>query len=152
MSAIIGLDLSLTCTGVCILRPDGTRRLEAWETKKMRGHERMAYILDALDAMLNDAERMHDSLRIIIEGPSYGSQGQGHFDIGGLTWLVKHRLWTLGYTYTDVPPSSLKKFATGHGNAKKAEMLATAIRKHGYEGCNDNEADALLLALWGAAQ
>ena len=152
MSAIIGLDLSLTCTGVCILRPDGTRRLEAWKTKKLRGHERMAYILDALEAMVFDVRHSHGIGRIIIEGPSYGSQGQGHFDIGGLTWLVKHRLWTLDLDYTDVPPSTLKKFATGRGNAKKSEMLATAIRKYGYEGHDDNEADALLLALWGAAQ
>lgn len=45
----------------------------------------------------------------------------------------------------DVIPSSLKKYATGRGNAKKEEMLASAIRRLDYAGSSFDEADALWL-------
>ncbi|MEN0109233.1 MAG: hypothetical protein AAF805_00775 [Planctomycetota bacterium] len=49
-------------------------------------------------------------------------------------------------------PSTLKKWATGHGFAKKPEMVA---RANELSGCDlpihdDNEADAVCLAFWAA--
>lgn len=49
--------------------------------------------------------------------------------------------------YQGVPVGTIKKFATGKGNADKQAMVA-AMRKLGYEPADDNEADALALLLW----
>lgn len=49
--------------------------------------------------------------------------------------------------YLGVPVQTIKKFATGKGNAKK-EMVIQAVRDRGYTVHNDNEADAVALALY----
>jgi Holliday junction resolvasome RuvABC endonuclease subunit len=43
-----------------------------------------------------------------------------------------------------VPVGTLKKHATGRGNADKAAMIA-AMRTKGFRPADDNEADALAL-------
>lgn len=47
--------------------------------------------------------------------------------------------------YRAYSSQEIKKFATGKGNCGKPLMIATAKEKLNYQGCNDNEADALWL-------
>jgi hypothetical protein len=49
--------------------------------------------------------------------------------------------------YEGVPVGTIKAFATGKGNAKKAAMMA-AIEARGFRPADDNEADAIALLLW----
>ncbi len=49
--------------------------------------------------------------------------------------------------YRGVPVGTLKKHATGKGNANKAEVLA-AVQARGFEPGDDNEADAIAILLW----
>lgn len=49
-------------------------------------------------------------------------------------------------------PSSLKKWACGHGNAQKHQMVARAVEITGYRIVDDNEADAVCLAAWAVEQ
>ena len=49
----------------------------------------------------------------------------------------------------EIPPTTLKKFATGSGNADKPKMLAEAIRRLAYGGSSLDEADALWLLQMG---
>ena len=49
-----------------------------------------------------------------------------------------------GIAYAGVPVGTIKKHATGKGNADKAAMVA-AMRAQGYAPADDNEADALAL-------
>ena len=49
--------------------------------------------------------------------------------------------------YQGVPVGTLKKHATGKGNADKAAMIA-AMQAKGFHPADDNEADALALLLW----
>jgi Holliday junction resolvasome RuvABC endonuclease subunit len=49
--------------------------------------------------------------------------------------------------YQGVPVGTIKRFATGKGNADKATMVA-AIRERGFEPADDNEADAIAILLW----
>lgn len=52
-----------------------------------------------------------------------------------------------GIPYEGVPVGTIKRFATGKGNADKAAMIA-AIRARGFSPVDDNEADAIALLLW----
>ncbi len=57
-------------------------------------------------------------------------------------WCEHHNI-----PYQGVPVGTIKKHATGKGNAAKEEMLAAASRR-GYAPIDDNEADALALLHW----
>ncbi len=56
-----------------------------------------------------------------------------------ILWAEDH-----GVEYRGYSPSEIKKFATGKGNASKADMMAAAVERFGPVG-DDNEADALFL-------
>ena len=54
-------------------------------------------------------------------------------------WCEHHKI-----PYQGVPVGTIKKFATGKGNANKQAMIE-AMRRRGFVPCDDNEADALAL-------
>lgn len=58
------------------------------------------------------------------------------------TWCEHHRI-----PYQGVPVGTIKKHATGKGNAGKAEVIA-AVRALGHAVTDDNEADALAILHW----
>ena len=63
--------------------------------------------------------------------------------LGTLTaWCEEHEV-----PYEGVPVGTIKRFATGKGNADKAAMIA-AMRARGFAPADDNEADAIALLLW----
>ncbi|MBT2748368.1 hypothetical protein J7J64_18225 [Lysobacter sp. ISL-42] len=61
-------------------------------------------------------------------------------------WCERHAV-----PYQGVPVGTIKKFATGKGNANKAAMIE-AVKHWGYQPADDNEADALALLHWAVAQ
>jgi len=68
---------------------------------------------------------------IYIEGYSMGSTGRV-FNIGENAGLLKHYLWKKGYSYNLVPPTVIKKFATGKGNANKEALQEVFIKETSY--------------------
>ncbi|WP_245561382.1 crossover junction endodeoxyribonuclease RuvC [Erythrobacter cryptus] len=52
-----------------------------------------------------------------------------------------------GIPYQGVPVGTIKRFATGKGNAGKDAVVA-AIRQRGFQPADDNEADAIAILLW----
>jgi len=134
---ILALDLSLRRTGVC--RPDGAT--SCITTGSLRGLER----IDAIVRNVQELCRCEAAELLVLEGYSFGSQGRSVFDIAELGGCVRFLLYRLGIPFVDVPPATLKKYATGRGNCGKDEMIAAAIRRFGFAGCDNNEADAYLL-------
>lgn len=59
--------------------------------------------------------------KVAIEDYSFGSKGRV-FNIAENTGLLKHKLWKAGYKFEVVAPTTVKKFATGKGNADKEAM------------------------------
>ena len=49
--------------------------------------------------------------------------------------------------YSGVPVGTIKRFATGKGNASKGAMIA-AVQARGFTPADDNEADAIAILLW----
>jgi crossover junction endodeoxyribonuclease RuvC len=60
----------------------------------------------------------HDVDNVILEGYSYGSTGKV-FNIAENTAILKYNLWDSRIPFLIVPPTTIKKFATGKGNANK---------------------------------
>lgn len=131
---VVGLDLSLTATGIA--SPDGTTTVLA---TKLRGCERLIDLRDRTRKACELADL------VALEGYSFGSRNSHAHALGELGGVVRVALHVASVRFVEVPPSSLKKYATGKGNAGKEEMLAAAIRRLGYDGHDNNEADALWL-------
>jgi Holliday junction resolvasome RuvABC endonuclease subunit len=52
-----------------------------------------------------------------------------------------------GVPYDGVPVGTIKRHATGKGNANKDAMMAAA-RARGFSPADDNAADAIAILLW----
>ena len=133
---VLALDLSLTASGWATQGGYGVLTPPAG---RARGLPRVSWIRDAVLALAAGAEV------VAVEGLAFGARGQAMLDLAGLGWVVRLALAEAGVRFVDIPPSTLKKFATGKGNAAKPEMLAAAIRRLGYEGHQADEVDALWL-------
>lgn len=85
-----------------------------------------------------------------LEGPSYGSAGQATHDIAGNWWLLYQRLEARGDVVKIIPPSCVKQYATGKGNAAKDAVMAAAIKNYpAVDITNNNTADATILLALG---
>ncbi len=67
--------------------------------------------------------------KVFVEGYSMGSKGRV-FHIAENTGILKYRLWRYGVDFEAVPPTVIKKFATGKGNADKEKMQAAFVAEN----------------------
>ncbi len=142
-TVVVGLDLSLTATGVGVVTAI-MRNAETIRRPQYRGTERLRSIRDAV---INRVDGIRPAL-VVVEGYAHGRTNQAH-QLGELGGVVRVALDELGQRWCELPPSSLKKYATGKGNADKAAVLTEAVRRLGYAGSSNDEADALWLACAG---
>jgi Holliday junction resolvasome RuvABC endonuclease subunit len=70
----------------------------------------------------------------------------GGFMASLTAWCEEHSI-----PYAGVPVGTIKKHATGKGNANKKLMIEAAIAK-GHNPADDNEADAICLSYWAIEQ
>jgi Holliday junction resolvasome RuvABC endonuclease subunit len=61
---------------------------------------------------------------VAIEGYAYSALSNRIFQIAENTGLLKYKLFQLGIPVSIVPPTEVKKFATGKGNADKASVYS----------------------------
>lgn len=148
---VIGLDLSLTGTGYADFTRDGEMRTTTIRSKPANGvtqtWHRLNFIVGEVSALIEGAPF---PALVVVEGPSYGSRGSGTWDRAGLWWRVVSWLLMDMQVVAVVPPSTLKRYAAGRGNATKTDMaVALAKRKHGFELRDDNQVDAWWLGAAG---
>ncbi|HEY9367889.1 hypothetical protein [Streptomyces sp.] len=131
---VIGLDLSLTSTGVAG---------EGWTghiRTKTRGDFRLHYLAGEIGSFIKRADL------VVMEGPSYGHAAlAGHEDMAGLRVLVRQFCFRHKIPYAVIPPSTLKLYGTGYGKAAKGEVRSAVADRYGIhtEGAaRYDEADA----------
>jgi Holliday junction resolvasome RuvABC endonuclease subunit len=66
---------------------------------------------------------------------------------GAIVGALQEECRNAGVSFESVPVGTVKKHATGKGNANKEAMLAAAIAR-GWKPVDDNEADALFILDW----
>ena len=89
---------------------------------------------DGIDAVYFEEVRRHIGVD--------AAHAYGGFMATLTSWCEHHAI-----PYQGVPVGTIKKHATGKGNAGKAEMIAAA-QSRGHTPVDDNEADALALLHW----
>lgn len=155
----IGIDPSLTSTGIVILKGDDI--VESRTLPNNSADNIITRVRKIRDEISKEINRMIDSdgrgigYNVIasIEGFSYGSKGRSIFDIGYLGWRIREDLveWSRGtrMKWIEVPPSNLKQYATGKGNAAKEVVMMNVFKRWNEEFDDNNQADAFVLAKIG---
>lgn len=149
MTDVVGIDLSLTATGVARI---GSGGVELGTVKSQTTGDALADKVGRLRAIRDEVCDWCIGARLVmIEGPSYGSQGSAVHQIAGNWWLVVSELVSNGWPVGVVSPGQVKKFAAGRGNADKAAVAIGVARLWpDVEPADNNQADALVLASIGA--
>lgn len=159
MSAVLGVDPSLTVSGVALVRwGEGTDfDGPSWETWRARAPK------PEVDTIATRRRRIRlmlaDILSIVpprlslsvVEGPAMRSRHPALADErAGLRWLLIDQLMARGPVVV-VAPKTRAKLATGNGNADKQQVLAAVrLQLPGERIPDDNVADAVALAAAGA--
>lgn len=134
---VAGLDLSLSATGLATA--DGVQTIKTPE----RGVRRLYVLRRQIIREVAEASVPVDL--VAVEGYSFASQHSHAHSIGELGGVVRLGLWEAGIPFVVVPPKSMKKFATGKGNASKDQVLVAAVMRFGREFDDNNQADAMWL-------
>jgi len=77
-------------------------------------------------------EKISPNSIVFLEGYSMGSKGTV-FHIGENTGVLKHKLFNRGLSLQLVPPTTLKKFASGKGNSDKNKMFDAFVSQTGID-------------------
>ena len=150
-AGVAGIDLSLRRTAVVDTSGEPHLMLgpAVSDDDAQRSMERLDQLVRDIVAGALFSGRGPDVELVMIEWYSFGSSTKGLRSIAELGGAVRLALYHLRVPYLDVPPSTLKKYATGNGQAGKIEMVQAASKRLGYDGHDDNEADALWLRALG---
>ena len=147
-STILALDLGTT-TGWALRTPDGAitsgtqsfrpQRFEGGGMRFLRFKRWLTEVkasADGIDSLHFEEVRRHVS--------TDAAHAYGGFLATLTSWCEHHQI-----PYQGVPVGTIKKHATGKGNASKDEMI-TAMRRLGHVPTDDNEADALAILHWAS--
>ena len=148
-TTILALDLGTT-TGWALRSSDGTitsgsagfrpQRFEGGGMRFLRFKRWLAELKDmtgGIHALYFEEVRRHVS--------TDAAHAYGGFLATLTAWCEHHQI-----PYQGVPVGTIKKHATGKGNASKDDVLS-AMRALGHAPADDNEADALALLRWAIA-
>ncbi|WP_300345176.1 hypothetical protein [Nesterenkonia sp.] len=154
MAGVLGVDWSLTATGLAWLNLDDgavdTCTIRTWpDDGTVEGiARRITHIADRIEAWAD----LHADDLVVIEGPVTHAPSAHRSKMLGGWWAVAARLAPLvDDPVMVVPPKTRAKYATGRGGADKSEVLA-AVRANypRFSIADDNQADAVVLAAIGA--
>ena len=147
---ILALDLGTT-TGWALRGSDGhiTSGSESYRPQRFEGGgmrflrfkrwlTEIKQSVDGIDCLHFEEVRRHVS--------TDAAHAYGGFLATLTAWCEHHQI-----PYQGVPVGTIKKHATGKGNASKEDVIA-AVQARGHDPVDDNEADALALLLWAIEQ
>ena len=142
----IGLDPSLSATAVCVLDSDGTHEMSVFASKPSGTHVHARYdrYWDVVRRTM-DVVKVSRCGQVFIEGYSMGARGRAVSAMIEFGWTLRIALNPYAEVI-EVPPSCVKKFVTGKGNADKSAVILGVYKRWGLECKTSDEADAYGLA------
>lgn len=111
---------------------------------QLKGYRRLHALGDELDRTLD----IWQPDIVVIEHYAYGNANTlvTLVEIGS---ILRDRLYRKNINWWEVPPTVLKKWVTGKGNAKKEAVAVAVKEKWGYASPSDDIVDAFALAKLG---
>ena len=148
MRKIAGIDYSLVSPAICVWKEFDDRLfdfdscdlyyLENSSRRKSPSHGILNLHTEPYPKWETEEER-HELLskwtmsiitgcEVFIEGYAFATSGTSHVrSIAENTGLLKHKMHKVKQTFTSVPPTVIKKYATGKGNANKEGMYEAFV-------------------------
>lgn len=148
--AIIGIDQSLTGTGIAEISNEGKLiRTKLLRPGKALGVQRLDFITQSICEFCEDVK---EKFVIAREGYSFSSKGRSVFNLGELGGCIDLTLYRSSisnlFEYFIFPPTVVKKLCLGSGAVKKDTLyLLEVLKKTGIEFPDDNQADAYMIAM-----
>lgn len=150
----MGVDPSLTGTAAVLMAADLSYEVFRFGSKPA------ADLLGRFQRYKGMVKQVHDLVsrfevqHVFLEGYSYSSKGKAILDIAEygseLRRMLLHHHASGHITLpVEIPPTSLKKFATGGGRADKMQMCVAIATRWGVQFKSDDEFDAYALARLG---
>jgi Holliday junction resolvasome RuvABC endonuclease subunit len=149
----VGIDQSLTGFALSVVSVEFPQQHRTWVFRSQyKGVQRLRDIQKWMLGIFENLEREELYIQdVAMEGTVLASHSA--LLLGELSATVKLTCWEYFFTWIgpqktplQIPPMTLKKYATGKGNAKKQEMLLQIYKRWGVEFNDDNAADAYALA------
>lgn len=144
---VLGIDPSVK-TGLILLRheQDQLNLVQEKQLKtKLRGFDLGEMVAETV---LGWVKQFSPDLVTIESYAMHGTQIVQAVELGT---IIRFFMSRTGISYLDVPPTSLKKFVTGKGNAKKDLVIKEVFKRFDYDTDTDDLADAYGLAALGLA-
>ena len=141
---VVGIDYSLTSPCVCVSRDKtfsnsffyflNDRKSVHGKVYNIFGESHEEYLTDQqryeniaswVMSILCNLDK--EEVVILIEDYSFGSKGRV-FNLAENCGILKYMLYKTGYKFFTVPPTVIKKYATGKGNATKEKMYEAFVK------------------------
>ena len=143
MMKLAGIDYSLTSPAICVWKQNADRLFD-FDSCDLYYLETAQRLKRTKTGLLNlhpelypdweTEEQRHDLLsdwamsciqgcEVFIEGYAFATSGKSHVrSVAENSGLLKHKMYKANQKFTSVPPTVIKKYATGRGNANKEVM------------------------------
>ena len=146
---VVGIDYSLTSPCVCVSRDKTFSNSFFYYLNDRKSVQGVCHNIfgDQHEEYLTDQERYEniaswvltiladfkkEEVVVMIEDYSFGSKGKV-FNLAENCGILKYMLYKAGYKFFTVPPTVVKKFATGKGNATKDKMYDKFVEETGID-------------------
>jgi Holliday junction resolvasome RuvABC endonuclease subunit len=151
---VMGLDLSLTGTGLVIVDEDGTLVVSELLKSKPSGDRpldelvRIQKIVGRIEAFIEE----HSPSSVFIENLAFMARNTTALvQLSGLSFMVRDMLSRRGIPFFLIAPTSLKKFITSSGKGDKNLMLLEVYKQYNHSFLEDNTCDSFCLCACGLA-
>jgi Holliday junction resolvasome RuvABC endonuclease subunit len=144
---ILGIDPGLSCGWAII--GDGDRRIGsgAWDLSVRSRWEGAGVGWLRLQHSLQVILGAHQIEAIGFEEVRRHAGTDAAHVYGAIVGVIQHVAEAHGTPYTSIPVGTIKRIATGKGNAGKDEMIAAVMSRWGHRCETDDEADAHWVAV-----
>jgi Holliday junction resolvasome RuvABC endonuclease subunit len=145
LESYVGLDLSLTGTGVCV-RGDELK-VETIKTVPKNFDndlDRMLFIVKSIMGKIPSNVKL-----ICVEDfftPAKSFQIGAAISLAMLGALVRAEMYKAGLPFVVISPNQLKKYVTGKGSGQKSLILRETYKRWNVDAKDDNQADAVVLS------
>ena len=153
MRKIAGVDYSLTSPAICVWKAENNDGFFDFDSCALyyleRVQQRKSAGATSTHGLLNlhpedypeweTEEQRHDLLtdwtmrviqgcEVFIEGYAFATTGKSYVrSVAENTGLLKYKMYKVKQSFTSIPPTVIKKYATGKGNANKELMYEAFI-------------------------
>jgi len=149
MTIVVGIDYSLTSPCVCVSRDKTFSNSFFYYLNDRKSVQGVCHNIfgDQHEEYLTDQQRYEniaewvltiladfskEEVVVLIEDYSFGSKGKV-FNLAENCGIMKYMLYKAGYKFFTVPPTVVKKYATGKGNATKDKMYEQFVADTGVD-------------------